>query len=169
LAIDLRPARRADAADLIRANLDNVDYHRPWVEPFTDEAGFEAWFAETVTGAKVALVAREQESGGVVGLVNFNAIVLHGFRSAYVGIYGMRGFAGRGLMTEALRAGTRYAFDEVGLHRLEANVQPENHRSLALIQRAGFRKEGFSPRYLKIAGAWRDHERWALLADEEAL
>ncbi len=98
--------------------------------------------------------------------MNLSQIFLKGFRSGYIGYYGMIGLAGRGLMTEAVRLATQYAFDEVGLHRLEANIQPENLASIRLVQRVGFRKEGFSPRYLRIGGVWRDHERWALLADE---
>ncbi|UZJ61763.1 GNAT family N-acetyltransferase [Pseudomonas sp. KU26590] len=69
-------------------------------------------------------------------------------------------------MSRAVELTTRYAFEELGLHRIEANIQPENVRSIALVKRLGFRKEGFSPKYLQIAGVWCDHERWALLADE---
>jgi ribosomal-protein-alanine N-acetyltransferase len=54
---------------------------------------------------------------------------------------------------------------ELGLHRLEANIQPENLASIGLVRRLGFRREGMPPRYLRINGEWRDHERWALLAD----
>jgi ribosomal-protein-alanine N-acetyltransferase len=60
------------------------------------------------------------------------------------------------------------AFGELGLHRLEANIQPGNARSIALVRVLGFEKEGFSRRYLKIDGDWRDHERWALLSDRWA-
>jgi ribosomal-protein-alanine N-acetyltransferase len=71
----------------------------------------------------------------------------------------------RGLMTEAVRKTLLHAFEEIGLHRLEANIQPGNTASIALVRRLGFAKEGFSPQYLKIGDVWRDHERWTLLAD----
>jgi ribosomal-protein-alanine N-acetyltransferase len=69
-------------------------------------------------------------------------------------------------MTEGMRLLFRYAFGDLKLHRLEANIQPENRASIALARRTGFRREGFSPRYLKIGGRWRDHERWAILAED---
>jgi len=58
------------------------------------------------------------------------------------------------------------AFGELGLHRVEANIQPGNAPSIALAEGAGFKREGFSPRYLKIGGRWRDHERYAILAED---
>jgi ribosomal-protein-alanine N-acetyltransferase len=69
-------------------------------------------------------------------------------------------------MTEALFAVLSVAFNDAKLHRVEANVQPENKPSIALVQRIGFRLEGFSPRYLFLDGAWRDHQRWAITAEE---
>jgi ribosomal-protein-alanine N-acetyltransferase len=156
---------RADAADLIAANSASQEYHLPWVTSFTDQARFDNWFARGLTGPNVGLVAREVASNKVVGVVNLNEIVAGAFQSAYLGYYGMLNFSRTGLMTEALRAAVAYAFSELGLHRLEANIQPENTASIALVRRLGFKQEGFSPRYLRINGEWRDHERWALLAD----
>ena len=106
-------------------------------------------------------------AGQVVGVVNLSQIVFTpSARHAYLAYHGMVAMAGRGLMTEAVGLAVGHAFGPIGLHRLEANIQPGNTRSLALVKRLGFRLEGFSPRYLRIDGEWRDHERWALLADE---
>lgn len=154
-----------DGPLLIRANVENRSYHLPWVEPFANEAGFEAWFRRSSSGRHVNLVAFDAESREVAGIVNLNEIVAGSYQGAYLGYYGMRPFAGLGLMTEAVGSAIRFAFGELGLHRLEANIQPENTRSIALVKRLGFRLEGFSPRYLRVAGEWRDHERWAILAD----
>ena len=77
----------------------------------------------------------------------------------------MAPFAGRGYMSEAMRLLVRHAFTTMKLHRLEANIQPGNQASIALVKRCGFEREGYSPRYLKIGGRWRDHERWAIRAD----
>ncbi|WP_028227262.1 GNAT family N-acetyltransferase [Paraburkholderia ferrariae] len=163
--IHLTRVTRSDAHDLIAANRESQSYHHPWAASFTDQAGFDAWFARTLTGPAIGLVAREAESNDIVGVVNINEIVAGVFQSAYLGYYGMQRYAGRGYMTEALRAAIDYAFSDLGLHRLEANIQPGNEASIALVRRLGFQKEGFSPRYLRIDGEWRDHERWALLAD----
>lgn len=163
--IELKQAARADADALIRANLENRGHHAPWSKPFADQAGFEDWFSGLRTGANVGLVAREPRSQGIIGVLDLSQICRGNFQSAYLGFYGMAGMAGRGLMTEAVRQTAFFAFNHIGLHRIEANIQPANLRSIALVRRVGFGREGFSPRYLRIDGAWRDHERWALLAD----
>ncbi len=69
-------------------------------------------------------------------------------------------------MSEGLELVLARAFEELALHRLEANIQPGNQPSLSLVQRAGFVREGFSERYLKIGGRWRDHERWAIRSEQ---
>lgn len=159
--IELRPARRQDAEALIAANRASRDHHAPYVFPCIDQDGFDAWFAGLLTGPNASWLARETATGALVGVVSLSQIVAGAFRSAYLGYYGMAGFAGRGLMTVAVRQAAQLGFRELGLHRLEANIQPGNAPSIALVRRLGFRREGFSPAYLHIGGAWRDHERWA--------
>ena len=167
-SVSLAPVRRVDAAELTRLNIESRAHHEPWVQPFTTLDGFEEWFGTLFTGANVGFVAREVASGGIVGVTNLSQIALKGFQNAYLSYYGMALSAGRGFMTEAVRLTVGHAFGEIGLHRLEANIQPGNMPSIALAIRAGFRKEGLSPRCLRIDGVWRDHERWALLADDPA-
>ena len=97
-------------------------------------------------------------------MVNVSEIVHGSLRSAYLGYYAFVPHAGRGLMREGLALVIRDSFRRLRLHRLEANIQPGNTASRALVRRLGFRREGYSPGYLKIGGRWRDHERWAVRA-----
>ncbi len=150
---------------MVQANQESRTYHLPWVEPFTDAPGFDAWLARSLTGPHVGLIARDIATSRIAGVVNLNEIVAGAFQSAYLGYYGMAWCAGTGRMTEAVGLAIRFAFDTIGLHRVEANIQPDNPSSIALVRRLGFTREGFSPRYLRIGGVWHDHERWALLAD----
>ncbi|MGO4570450.1 GNAT family N-acetyltransferase [Microvirga sp. 2TAF3] len=161
----IRPVSMADGAELIAANLASIAVHEPWVYPCRDAVGFEAYLTRSDGERSVGFIARERESGRISGIVNINEIVRGLFQSAYLGYYGMAGFQGRGLMREAVGLVVTHAFDVLGLHRLEANIQPDNKPSRALVERLGFRKEGYSPRYLKIGGEWRDHERWAILSE----
>ena len=105
-------------------------------------------------------------SGELAGVVNLNEIVRGSFRSAYLGYYAFVPHDRQGNMAEGLRLVVARAFGKYRLHRVEANIQPRNSRSIQLVKRLGFRLEGFSPRYLKISGRWRDHERWALTVED---
>ena len=139
---------------------------RPWVYPPSTSRLYRAWIARlaapTHSGSLVVLA----ESDDLVGVINVSEIVRGVFRSAYLGYYAFLPHAGQGYMTEGLRLALRRAFGELGLHRVEANIQPDNVPSRRLARRLGFRREGYSPCYLRVGGRWRDHERWALLADE---
>jgi len=105
-------------------------------------------------------------TGELAGVIHVSEIVRGAVQSAYLGYFGFLPHAGRGYMTLGLRAVLADAFGPLGLHRLEANIQPGNDASRRLVERCGFRQEGFSPRYLQIAGRWRDHERWAITVED---
>ena len=102
---------------------------------------------------------------GSRGIHIYVPIVRGPLQQAYLGYYAFSPHEGRGYMLEALQLVLRHAFRVLKLHRIEANIQPGNAPSIALVRAAGFDKEGFSPRYLKIGGRWRDHERWAINSD----
>lgn len=140
--------------------------HRPWVHaPETAEA-WQGLLRNSATPRQVTWFAIERESGGIAGCFTLSEIVRGPFQSAYLGFYALVPHAGRGLISEALRLVVARAFTGLRLHRVEANIQPGNERSLALVRRCGFGLEGFSPRYLRIGGRWRDHERHALLVED---
>jgi len=103
--------------------------------------------------------------GQLAGVVNVNEIVRGSFQSAYLGFYAFVPHERHGHMFAGVRLAIAQAFRARGLHRLEANIQPHNLRSIALVKRLGFRLEGMSPRYLKVSGRWRDHERWAITVE----
>lgn len=138
--------------------------HRPWTHPSTSEKAFLAYADQASSARFFGSFICLRQTGALVGSANLSEIVRGLFQSAYLGFYGHAAYAGQGLMREGLRLLLRHAFTRMKLHRIEANVQPENVRSLRLIQALGFHKEGLSPKYLKIGGRWRDHERWAILS-----
>jgi [ribosomal protein S5]-alanine N-acetyltransferase len=158
----------SDAAEFIDAARESRPLADPWLRlPDTPEL-FAAYLERAARDDRASYLIRHRACGGLVGLVNVNNIVRGSLQSGYLGYAAFASHAGRGLMTEGLRAVLGSVFGDLGLHRVEANIQPGNARSIGLVQRLGFQKEGFSRRYLKIAGEWRDHERWALLAEDFA-
>ena len=114
----------------------------------------------------IGLLIRRRGDDAVVGALELSQIARGNFQSAFLGYHVGAPFRGQGYMTEALQLALRHAFRVLKLHRLEANIQPTNRPSIALVKRLGFRREGFSRRYLKISGRWRDHERWAILKED---
>jgi ribosomal-protein-alanine N-acetyltransferase len=116
-----------------------------------------------VTGESFLVCLRD--TGAIAGVVNVNNIIRGRYQNGSLGYNAFAPAAGRGYMTEGLGLVMRYAFEGLRLHRLDAQIQPENHASLALVRRLGFRHEGYSPDLLFIDGAWRGHERWAITSD----
>ena len=162
----LRAPVKRDLREALALNVASVRMHRGLVYPATQPADFSSFLDRCrKTDCLCSFICRVAD-GVIVGAINLSQVFSGGFRNAYLGYYIGEQFAGRGYMTEALQLMLRYAFEGLRLHRLEANIQPGNVASLALIKRAGFTCEGYSRRYLKIGGRWRDHERWAILAED---
>lgn len=138
--------------------------HHPWLKPPSTLAQFDAYRKRMRREENAAFFVIRRTDRRLVGVVNLTNIIRGAFCSGYLGYYVFAGCERQGLMKAGLRAVVRRAFARLGMHRLEANIQPGNLASIALVKSCGFSCEGFSPRYLKIGGRWRDHERWAILA-----
>jgi ribosomal-protein-alanine N-acetyltransferase len=168
-----RPGPRDAAAFIAGARLSDR-LHRGWVQAPTTPSAF-AGYLRRFSGPKsrdvqkathVGVVVCKLSDDALLGVFNFSEIVRSAFHSSYLGYYAFAPHAGQGFMSEGLNLALALAFGKLKLHRVEANVQPTNRPSVSLVRRAGFTREGFSRRYVKIAGRWRDHERWALLAED---
>lgn len=170
----IREALPEDAGLLAEYALANRDFHRsssPVREPswFSESRQREILEADGTTCRRFLLFGKESdpENERVIGSISFSQVALGAFRSCYLG-YGMdQRHAGRGLMTEALTACISYIFRDMGLHRIQANVMPANTASIKLLERLGFRREGFHEKYLKINGRWEDHISYAVLNPED--
>jgi ribosomal-protein-alanine N-acetyltransferase len=157
----------ADAEDLRAYAQRNEDAHRAWSPPAPPDALTLGNALRRVRDARRQFEAgshlrfwlrwRHEPSGPFVGAVTLYAIELGPFRCARVGYSLDQECQGRGLMTEALRAVIRHAFDTMQLHRLEASVIPTNERSVRVLERLGFLVEGYARKYLFINGQLRDH------------
>lgn len=159
-----RPSLR-DAGEFAERVRASRDLHARWVSPPASREDFAAYVKRARGEELEALFVCRNEDRAIVGVFNLSQIVRGHLRSAYLGYYGFEPFAGRGYMKEGLGLVVRHAFGELHLHRLESNIQPENVRSTQLVRAYGFRLEGHSPRYLKLSGRWRDHQRWAITTD----
>jgi ribosomal-protein-alanine N-acetyltransferase len=162
----LRHPGRTDQAEFVALMRASRAFHRPWATAPTDTDRFIAYLTDAARADFEALLVCRIEDDAILGFFNLSHITRGLLQSAYLGYAVGKSFAEHGYMREGIELVLRHAFGTLRLHRVEANIQPGNKASIALAQGAGFRREGFSPRYLKIGGRWRDHERWAILADE---
>lgn len=164
---EIKPPQASDEGEFLDAMRDSVGLHHPWVSAPRDKAGWQRYMKRLQRDDEAGFLVKRLADGALCGVINLNLITYEALCSAYVSYFAVESLAGRGYMKEGMLQVIRHAFKELELHRLEANIQPDNKVSIALAQSVGFQYEGFSPRYLKIRGAWRDHERWAILADDD--
>ncbi len=157
---------RQDGKEFIALSRASRRFYRGLASPPDTLARFERYVEHCRRPDAVHLLIRRRADDAILGALGISQISYGQFRSAYLGYEIGAPFARQGYMAEALELVLHYAFVQLRLHRLEANIQPQNEPSLALVARLGFTHEGYSRRYVKIGGKWRDHERWALLVED---
>lgn len=165
LRVEIRPPLASDREPFLAAMRASRRLHGAWLPAMTEES-FTRMLARVGDERFQPFLLCRREDGAIAGFFNLGEIVRGPFQSAYVGYGAVAEHASRGYMGEGMTLLLAHAFGAAGLHRLEANIQPGNVRSIALAQRAGFVREGYSERYLKIGGRWCDHERWAIRAEQ---
>lgn len=144
----------------------SAKFHRGLIKMARSKAEFDIYLERSSKPENECFLICRKSDDAIGGTITLSQIFYGPFQNAYLG-YGLGvDFTGQGLMTEAVKVILRHAFTNLKLHRVEANVQPENTPSIAVLRRCGFTKEGFSRKYLKIGGRWRDHERWAIIRED---
>jgi [ribosomal protein S5]-alanine N-acetyltransferase len=163
----IRPSTDDDCEAFIAAVRRSRSLHRNWINPkAATRAAFNKYFIGGPLGRNYRFFVILRATHELAGVINLNDVIRGNFQSASTGYYVFRPHAGKGLMREGLLLVLNHAFRTLKLHRVEANIQPENRRSIALAKSCGFVREGFSRRMIKVCGRWRDHERWAILAED---
>ncbi len=162
----LRYPKPEDFAEFTWLSKASRKFHKNFVAPPVDRKSFDEYLERGKSVEVESFLICRTEDGAIVGTINLSQIFRKVFQNAYLGYLLFDKFTGRGLMIEAVELVLKYAFQTLKLHRIEANVQPQNAASIAVLKRANFTKEGFSPKYLKIGGRWRDHERWAIIVED---
>jgi ribosomal-protein-alanine N-acetyltransferase len=163
--VQIRAPAAADAKAFVAAVGRSRRLHGRWVSAPRTPSEFAAYLRRSRRRSQRSFLVLTP-NGALAGVININEIVRGIFWSGYLGYYAFAPHHRKGHMTLGLALVIERAFSRLGLHRLEANVQPSNAPSRRLVRRLGFRLEGYSARYLRIAGKWRDHERWALTAED---
>jgi [ribosomal protein S5]-alanine N-acetyltransferase len=173
--VGLRPLRLRDASTWREVRIRNAEWLRPW-EPTNPEtplfrSGIGPYLGMAQTMRRearqgLALPWVVTYDGGFAGQLTIGAIVWGSARSAQIGYWVDKTVAGRGVMPTAVALAVDHCFFNVGLHRIEANIRPENTASRRVVEKLGFREEGVRQRHLHIDGAWRDHICYALTTED---
>ena len=165
LHVFIRKPIEEDWQELLSLHQKSKEFHYPWVFPPCTEDECKIYIKRCQNQNFEGLLICDPIAKNIIGVANLSQIFYGGFQNAYLGYYVDVDFAGQGFMLQGIRLAVSHAFYNLGLHRVEANIQPENITSIHLVKRLGFTKEGFSRRYLKVNGEWRDCERWALTSE----
>jgi ribosomal-protein-alanine N-acetyltransferase len=164
--IFLRPPRSTDFHQYAELMKESEQCFRGLIGGFKGRKQFNEYLQRCRRDDFFGFLICRGDDGAVVGNINLFHIIRHGMQSAYVGYFVGAPHVRRGYATEAMQLMLNFAFKKVKLHRVEADIQPHNRASISLVRHAGFMREGYSRRLVKVAGKWRDHERWAILVEE---
>ncbi len=173
----LRPIRHGDRREWMAVRRRNATWLAPWEATNPDPGGYLPDYHEMVralnrqarAASALPFIITERAEGvrpALVGQLTVSSIVWGSAMTATLGYWVDAQRAGRGIAPTAVALATDYCFDELGLHRMEINIRPENAASLRVVEKLGFRDEGLRPRYLHIAGRWADHRSFALTVEE---
>lgn len=162
----LRYVSEDDLVELLEMFKASLEFYKGLVNPPLDENSFKAYVDRNLDEANECFVVCQNIDSKIVGTINLTQIFRKSFQNAYLGYSLDVNFTRKGFMTQAVELILKHAFENLQLHRLEANVQPHNLASIKVLQRCGFTKEGFSRKYLKIDDVWCDHERWAIIFED---
>lgn len=178
-AVGIRPLRLRDAGTWSDLRIRNEKWLAPWegLQPSLPPATWEERHSPAAFAAMLRLLRREAKQGRclpfaltydeeLAGQVTVSNIVRGASQSASVGYWVDERLAGRGIVPTALAMVVDHCFTTAGLHRIEANVRPENGPSRRVVEKLGFRQEGMHPRFLHIDGDWRDHLTFGLTAED---
>ncbi|MGE0324888.1 MAG: GNAT family N-acetyltransferase [Polyangiaceae bacterium] len=166
--VSLRRMSRNDQRAFVAAARQSRALHQPWIFPPVSPQRFRSWFDNAERRERYLVWTKSDEGEALVGYVAINELTWGVFENGCLGYWVNAPWAGQGHMRSALELLVDHVFKrkERRLHRLEANIQPGNLASRRLVERLGFRLEGLSPRFLKLDGEWRDHERWAITRED---
>ncbi|MEK7722882.1 MAG: GNAT family protein [Acidobacteriota bacterium] len=162
----LRYVTLNDFEEFLALNRSSLEFYKGLVNPPLDFESFKAYVERNRDEANECFVICQNVDNTIVGAINLSQIFRKAFQSCYLGYSLGIDWIGKGFMSEAVELVVQHAFENLKLHRVEANVQPHNLLSIRVLQRCGFSKEGFSPKYLKIDDVWCDHERWAIILED---
>jgi len=162
----LRYVREGDFEEMRKLFDESRKFYKGLIDTPDTPEKFAAYVARNESDTYECFVICRASDERIVGSINLSQIFRKAFQNAYLGYSLGVNYTGQGYMTEAVALVLQFAFKDLKLHRIEANVQPENKASIAVLKRCGFTLEGFSRKYLKIGGKWRDHERFAIIIED---
>lgn len=160
--VSFRHLRPRDRKEFLALTTRDAEHHKGWVVNPQTEQEFDNYLARYDGVNAYGFVLTAASDDGIVGYVNLNNVLRGPYQSAKLGfaVFGM--FTRLGIATVCLQKIARYAFEDLDLHRLEADIRPQNQNSRKIVKRLGFTYEGMSKDFIKIDGEWRDHERWSI-------